>query len=49
MTNLATMESKNVLNNKMDDLNEFSNIHGYLQYLNNNIRNFGNIKHKMRI
>lgn len=49
MTNLATMESKNILNNKMDDINEFSNIHSYLKYFNNNIRNFGNIKHKMRI
>jgi len=49
MTNLSTMETKHILNNRMDDLNEVSNTHSYLQFFNNNIPSFEEIKFKMNI
>lgn len=49
MSNLSTMKTKHILKNRMDDLNEVSNTHSYLQFFNNNIRSFEEIMLKMNI
>ncbi|KAE9523210.1 hypothetical protein AGLY_016377 [Aphis glycines] len=49
VTNLAIMETKNIINNKMDDLNAVSNTHNYLQFLDNNISDLEKLRQKITI
>ncbi len=49
LTNLATIETKDIINNRIDDLIAVSNTHSYLQFLNNNISDLEKLKHKITI
>ncbi|KAE9522778.1 hypothetical protein AGLY_016819, partial [Aphis glycines] len=49
VTNLAIMETKNIINNKVDDLNAVSNTHNYLQFLDNNISDLEKLEQKITI